>query len=252
MAGLFEWVDASVPDLTAARTFYEGLFGWECIAPEWGDGTDYLLCRKDGRVAAGLVLSPQGRAAWNSYVVVDSVEDMARRAADLGATVAVAPRRLGQVGAMTYVIDPHGAGLGFWEPGDHRGADDFNTPGFLTWNELRTRDLEGAQTFYRQLMPEWDFDRLELEGGASYTMIRQDGRENAAIAPLGEHFGPDAIAHWAVWFTVDDAAADLDRIEALGGAALGPVVATSYGPAARVADPFGAPFLIIGPMAPPS
>jgi predicted enzyme related to lactoylglutathione lyase len=81
-------------------------------------------------------------------------------------------------------------------------------------------------------------------------MVRLGDRENAAIAPLGEHFG-ETPPHWAVWFTVDDAAHDLERAQQLGGDALGSVVETSYGPAARIADPFGTPLLVIGPMAAP-
>jgi len=81
-------------------------------------------------------------------------------------------------------------------------------------------------------------------------MVELGDRLNAAVAPLGEHFA-DMGSHWAVWFTVEDAAADAARVEGLGGAALGPVVETSYGPAVRLADPFGTPFLVIGPMEAP-
>jgi hypothetical protein len=247
--GLFEWVDVSVPDLARGVEFYSGLFGWTAEPPEGTDGSDYLLFRRDGLLAAGIVLSA-GRAGWNSYVTVDSVDTMAERAVAAGATVAVAPMEVGRAGRMAWVIDPQGAGLGFWEPRAHRGAESYNRPGFLTWNEVRSRDTKAATEFYAAFMPEWTFETSELDGGLTYSMVTLDGRENAAVAPIGEHFG-DSPAHWAVWFTVADAAADVARIEDLGGATLGPLVETSYGPAARVADPFGSPFLIIGPMVAP-
>lgn len=249
MHGLFEWVDVSVPDVGLAAEFYSALFDWTTEPPPGGDGTDYLVCRRDGKLAAGIALSPSGRTSWNSYVTVDSADEMAARAATAGATVAVPPMDIGQQGRMTYVVDPQGAGLGFWQPGDHRGADAYNEPGFLTWNELRSGDTAAAKAFYESLMAEWSFSDIDVVG-EPYFMIRLGDRDNAAIAPLGKHFG-DAPAHWAVWFTVTDAASDLTRVEALGGSALGPVVQTSYGPAARLADPFGAPFLVIGPQAPP-
>ena len=195
-------------------------------------------------------MSPSGSTGWNSYVTVDSADDMARRATDAGATVAVAPMDIGEAGRMTYVVDPQGAGLGFWQPGTHGGAEAFNEPGFLTWNELRTREHGPARSFYERLMTEWEFVDSELADGSMYTMVKLDGRENAAIAPMGDHFG-DMSPHWAVWFTVADARDDVERIEGLGGTVLGPIVETSYGPAARVADPFGTPFLVIGPMAAP-
>ena len=246
MHGLFEWVDVSVPDFERGVAFYEALFGWESEPPAPGV-TDYRLFRRDGRLAAGIVRSD--RASWNSYVAVDSADVMRDRAVSAGATIAVPPTDVGDQGRMMWIIDPHGAGLGVWEPGVHRGADAYNEPGFLTWNELRTNHHDDAVAFYGELFPAWSFHDQGIEG-AQYSMIRLGDRLNAAVAPLGEHFG-DAPAHWAVWFTVDDAAADVARIEALGGSALGPVVETSYGPAARVADPFGTPFLIIGPMVAP-
>lgn len=250
MHGLFEWVDVSVPDLARAAEFYSALFGWEVVPPSGTDGSDYLLCRRDGKVAAGIALSRSGGAAWNSYVTVDSVDAMAERVGASGATVAVPPTDIGEAGRMTYMIDPQGAGLAFWEGRAHRGADAYNVPGFLTWNEIRSHDTQAARDFYAALMPEWTFEDQELDGGVLYSMIKLGDRENGAVAPIGPQFG-EAEPHWAVWFTVDDAPGDVARIEALGGAALGPVVETSYGPAARVADPFGSPFLVIGPMAAP-
>lgn len=250
MHGLFEWVDVSVPDLQQAADFYTGLFGWDASPPDGSDGSDYLVCRRGGRLAAGIALSPSGHAGWNSYITVDSVDTMAERATAAGATVAVEPMDIGAAGRMTYVLDPLGAGLGFWQPGQHRGAEAFNEPGFLTWNELRTRDHATARAFYESLMTEWEFEDTELGDGSNHTMVKLGDRENAAIAPMGEQWG-DTPAHWAVWFTVADARADLERIEGLGGAVLGSIVDTSYGPAARVADPFGTPFLIIGPMEAP-
>jgi predicted enzyme related to lactoylglutathione lyase len=248
--GLFEWVDVSVPDMDRGAEFYRQLFGWTSEPSPGTDGSDYLLFRRDGKLAAGIVLSRTGRTGWNSYATVDSAEQIAVRAAELGATVAVEPMDVGTAGRMTWIVDPQGAEVGFWEPGDHRGAEAYNEPGFLTWNEVRTRDHDGSRAFYEALMPEWSFHPLEMEQGF-YTMIKLGDRDNSAIAPLNpEHFD-EGGARWAVWFTVADAAADAERIEGLGGSVLGPVVDTSYGPAVRVADPFGSAFLIIGPMQAP-
>lgn len=243
MHGLFEWVDVSVPDAGAAVSFYERLFGW---TTEEQDG--YFRCLSDGRLAAGIVGS-DSTVGWNSYVTVDSADSMADRVTELGGTVLTGPTDIGSAGRLVWLEDPLGGRLGLWQAAEHRGAEAYNEPGFLTWNEVRTDDPDAARSFYGALFPEWSFQDLEVEGGF-YTMVKVGERDNAAIAPLGEHFG-DLGSHWAVWFTVDDAVGDVARIESLGGSALGPVIETSYGPAARVADPFGSPFLIIGPMAAP-
>ena len=111
MHGLLEWVDLTAPDLALASVFYSELFGWECAAE--GGASDYLRCRKDGRLAAGIALAADSPAAWHSYVTVDSVDEVTARAAELAATVAVEPRDLAPAGRMAYVVDPQGAGLGF-------------------------------------------------------------------------------------------------------------------------------------------
>ncbi len=51
-------------------------------------------------------------------------------------------------GRMAMIADPSGAVVGLWQPMDHQGAELFNAPGSLTWNELQTRDLESAMAFY--------------------------------------------------------------------------------------------------------
>lgn len=250
MHGLFEWVDVSVPDLQRAAEFYSALFGWDVSPPSGTDGSDYLLCHRDGKLAAGITLSRSGATGWNSYVTVDSVDEMAQRIEAAGGMILVPPMDVGEAGRMTYMQDPQGAALAFWEGRVHRGAEAYNIPGFLTWNEVRSNDTRASRAFYADLMHEWTFEDQDLDDGSLYSMVKLGDRLNAAVAPIGPQFGA-AEPHWAVWFTVDDAPADVARIEELGGSAVGPVVETSYGPAARVADPYGSPFLIIGPMVAP-
>ena len=77
---------------------------------------------------------------------------------DADAILAAVPGAGGQViapamdimsqGRMAMIADPSGAVVGLWQPMDHQGAELFNAPGSLTWNELQTRDLEPAMAFY--------------------------------------------------------------------------------------------------------
>jgi len=246
--GLFEWVDVSVPDTDAATEFYTRLFGWTVETPA---DTGYSMFRKDGKLAAGMAAMPPGSerpGTWNSYVTVDSVVAISERASQLGATILVPPGPVGDAGQMTYLQDPQGALLGFWQPGTHRGAEAYNEPGFLTWNGLGTRDVVGSKAFYSALMPEWTFEGVDDGENSGFTMIKLGDRDNAGLGALTDNSPPDTPSHWRVWFVVDDARASLDVVEEAGGVGLGPVVDSSYGPLVRVADPSGASFMIIGPM----
>ncbi len=247
--GLFEWVDVAVPDLDAGIAFYSAVFGWDAQPVAEGPA-GYVMFYKDGQLAAGMSLLGAGSdapASWTSYVSVDDVGVIAARAAELGAEVVIAPMDVSDAGRMTYLRDPQGASIGFWEAGTHTGADAFNRPGFLTWNGLGSRDVPGSKSFYSTLMPEWDFHDSGTDE-VPFWMIKVGERDNAGLGALSDEFSADTPTHWRVFFVVDDARTSLGVVEANGGQAIGPVVDSGFGPVVRVADPFGAAFLIIGPM----
>ena len=52
-------------------------------------------------------------------------------------------------------MDPSGAVIALWQPGEHKGAELFNSPGSLGWNELATRDVAAAAKFYAEVF-DWD------------------------------------------------------------------------------------------------
>src|SRR3954465_5913740 len=107
--GTFSWADVTTTDQASAKEFYGGLFGWEAEDMPVGDGVVYSMMKLGGphgaavpppptlTPAAGTVaaISPQPgqqREAgvppmWNNYVTVESADDAAARAGELGATV---------------------------------------------------------------------------------------------------------------------------------------------------------------------
>jgi hypothetical protein len=246
--GLFAWVDVSVPDLEAGVRFYEQVFGWESRAIEGGG--PYRLFRKDGKVAAGLGEFSAEEVArgmppsWSAYVLTHDVEATAARAAHLGGRVTVPPTPIPGTGAFAFIEDPTGASLGLWQPAEFGGADEFNDPGFLCWNELATRDVPAAVAFYDALFPEWILDRLD-EGPSQYTMVKVEGRDNAGIFDMSATM-PDTVApHWSVVISVESMTAAIARVRRAGGKVVGDLHHTGFGPIADVVDPFGAPFRII-------
>lgn len=248
--GLFTWADISLPDVQAGREFYEQLFGWtsEDQRDEQGNLV-YIEFRKDGDLAAGA--GPQqpetagGPPVWSSYANVDSVDDTIAAVEAAGGSVLLPGMDVFAAGRMAIVADPTGAVFSLWQAGEHLGADRFNEPGFITWNELATRDVEGAKSFYHDALG-FDFQSTEMEGMA-YTMCMVGERPAAGIMAMDENWPADMPPHWMVYFNVADTDEAAKKVTELGGAV---AVAPFDSPAGRMAvinDPQGGTFSIIAP-----
>jgi predicted enzyme related to lactoylglutathione lyase len=247
--GLFSWADLSTPDPEAATSFYTGVFGWEAEDATEDDGT-YVstLLRKDGKLVAGLgplPQAPQDRGAppsWNSYINVDDVDAVVATVAAAGGTV-LATRDVME-GRMAFLQDPAGAVVGLWQPGTHEGAELFGEPGAMTWNELATRDSEGAREFYGRILP-WDFE--PFPGGNEYYVIQLGERQNGGILTMDDNWPAHIPAHWMVYFSVADTDETVARAAAGGGSVVNGPFSTPVGKVAVIADPHGAVFSVIAP-----
>jgi predicted enzyme related to lactoylglutathione lyase len=111
-SGRIEWHDLTVSDADAVRDFYRAIVGWEPRPVPMGNYQDFEMLAPSGEVAAGIChakghnadLPPQ----WIIYISVADVDGPARRCAQLGGTVVVAPRPLGN-GRFCVLRDPAGA-----------------------------------------------------------------------------------------------------------------------------------------------
>ena len=213
--GNFGWVDVSLPDPGAGKDFYQSIFGWqaeEAVAPE---GMPYWLFTSGGKTVAGLGpltddMQAQGiPPSWSSYVIVDDVEAITAKAGEMGAQVTMPPTDVMDAGRIAFLIDPTGAPIGFWQPGQTAGADLFNEPVSLSWNELATRDLPGSIDFYTALLG-WKADTQDYEG-FEYTMFVNND------APIGGTYDASSVLpegvpnHWSVYFAVADTDATITR-----------------------------------------
>jgi predicted enzyme related to lactoylglutathione lyase len=75
-----------------------------------------LLKVGDTSVGGVMALPPEARASgmppnWGSYVTVADVDATARKATELGGTVAHGPLDIPGVGRMAVIIDPQGAAI---------------------------------------------------------------------------------------------------------------------------------------------
>lgn len=263
--GLFSWVDLTAADPEQAKEFYSALFGWEAEDQNDPDGNYiYTMFNLDGKVVAGLGPQPPGMAGsgvpsvWNSYVTVDNLAATVDGWALARGTVIMPPMDVMTAGRMAVVADPEGAVISLWEAKDHAGAEVFNAPGALSWNELNTRDTAAAREFYGKTLG-WEFEEFPMEGQESYWVIVIPGKAqelpltadpyNGGILAIGPTFPPDMPAHWSVYFTTADIERDVKKVTDLGGSIAAGPMNISAGTIAVVSDPQGGYFTIIEPPA---
>ncbi|MGH2762730.1 MAG: VOC family protein [Thermoleophilaceae bacterium] len=259
-------VDTSQPEPEAAVAFYSDLFGWEFedVMPP-GSERKYFSARiRGGDVAAvGSVPEPAPPAAmWNTYVWVESADETASKVRDSGGSVVTEPLDVMDAGRMAVFTDPEGAAFRIWQAKENKGARIVNEHGSLIFNDLNTRDADGAKSFYGSV---FGWQTLELEGGFQLWTLPGYGdyleRDNpdlrkqmaeaggpegfedvvASLVPIADD-RPDVPPHWGVTFAVDDADAIADKATELGGKVVVPPFDAPWVRTAVIADPQGATF----------
>jgi predicted enzyme related to lactoylglutathione lyase len=260
------WIDTSQPDPEAAVDFYSGLFGWdfEDVMPPGAEGK-YYSARIRGKDVAAVSSIPEGAppvATWNTYVWVDSADDTAAKVRDAGGQVLTEPFDVTNAGRMAVFADPEGAVFCVWQAKEHRGAQIVNEHGSVNFNDLHTRDPEGAKAFYGAV---FGWDTFELGGGfRTWTLPgygdylqRDDPELRKRLEEAGGPTGfedvvasliqipddqPDTPPHWGLTFAVDDADAAAQKATELGGKVILPPMDAPWVRMTVLSDPQGATF----------
>ena len=246
--GTFSWVENATTDQDAAKSFYATLFGWEYDDSPIGDGIYYSMATLDGKHVAAIAPQMQDERDmgvpphWNNYITVDDVDAVSARVAELGGTLHAPPFDVMDVGRMAAMSDSTGAVVYLWEARGHIGAGLVNVPGAFTWNELATRDPEGAERFWGELLG-WRFEQVSSD--PAYWSIYNGERTNGGMRVIGHELPPEVPAHWVPYFGVESVDATAATASAAGGQVLlprTPVWDTSaFG---VLSDPVGAAFCI--------
>jgi predicted enzyme related to lactoylglutathione lyase len=259
------WVDTTQPDPDAAAAFYAELFGWELENAMPEGSPKYYIARLGGKDVAAVSALPPGApesAAWNTYVWVDSADETADKARAAGGSVLMEPGDVGDAGRMAVFADPGGAAFSVWQAKRHRGAGLVNEPGSLNFNNLHTRDVEGARAFYGAVFG-WEllgvggaFSSWALPAYGDFLEERTPGmRENmrtmgapdrfeevvASVVPIPDD-QPDTFPHWGVTFAVEDADEIAARADKLGGWVVVPPFDAPWVRTTVISDPQGATF----------
>jgi predicted enzyme related to lactoylglutathione lyase len=244
------WVELSgTPDIEASAAFYGELFGWE--VPELPNSAElggYRRAKKGGKDVAGI--SPRMEdgqpTVWATYVsVVDATATMGK-VSEAGGQVVAEPMDVMDLGTMAVFTDPTGAVCGVWQPGAFSGAELVNEPGTLGWNELSTRDPEGAKAFYRAIFG-WEANDLPMEDGSTYTEWRAGGQPVGGMLDMRRRMPEEVPPHWGVYFGTEDTDATVEKVKAGGGWLLFGPMDIEPGRFATVKDPFGAFFSVMQP-----
>jgi predicted enzyme related to lactoylglutathione lyase len=252
------WIDTTQPDPDTGAAFYAELFGWELEdrMPPGAPGK-YYVARIRGEDVGAVSSQPEGApeaAVWNTYVWVEDADETADKVRTAGGTVLTEPFDVPGAGRMATFADPEGAAFCVWQAKEHRGAAVVNEHGSLNFNNLSTRDLEGAQAFYGAVFG-WEaiHDAMwALPGYGDFLEQRNPGmREGMADMGAPARFEdvvasvratPDDEPHWGVTFGVDDADAIAARAAELGGTVVVPPFDAPWVRMTVISDPQGATF----------
>jgi predicted enzyme related to lactoylglutathione lyase len=251
--GVPGWVDLGSPDMDATKRFYGELFGWEAqVSPDPQFG-GYTIFTKDGQSVAGAgpLMSPDQPVAWTTYVIVANADETAAKVEHAGGQVIAPPFDIPTQGRMAIFLDSTGSAFGIWQPGEMKGAELFNAPGALSWDELATRDVPDAKAFYSTVFGWATQDNVDDAGEITYTQWLVSGRPIGGMMAMGDRFPADVPPHWAVYFGVADCDESAALIAKLGGTVHGPVIDIPEGRFAAATDPHGAPFNIFQPAPTP-
>ncbi|UCH26041.1 MAG: VOC family protein [Trueperaceae bacterium] len=247
--GMFTWADVNSPNQADAKAFYCELFSWNAIDVEAGGQNTYTMFQKDGKTVAGLGPQPESMkglpAMWTSYITVGDVDNITARVRELGGTVAVQPMDVMDAGRMALIQDPTGAAVALWQTGNHDGAEIFNEPGAMTWNELATRNVTSAKGFFEQLLG-WKVQAGDVGDGTLYTGIFLDGdHPNGGMVEMDETWPENLPPHWLTYFSVDDVDAVAQKVQALGGKVTVEPQDIPVGRFSVLSDPHGGTFAVI-------
>ncbi len=253
--GMFAWTDLIAHDPADAKDFYGSLFGWKPAALPDHPASAYTLFTLGGQRVAGLTPmseSMKGQGVppmWVSYILVDDIEAVVGRVESLGGSVQLPPMDIMDSGRMSMIADPSGGSVCLWEAGTHRGAECFNDPGCMSWNELLTRDQDAATDFFADLLG-WTYQAMDLGEQGTYQVCMVNGRPNGGIMSMPKTVPDHVPPHWDVYFTVGDVDVSAARVTELGGTIVVPPTDISVGRFAYVCDRQGGHFTLFRPSQP--
>lgn len=246
------WIDLQTSGTEQARAFYPRVFGWEALEASAEFGGYFMFTRHGVPVAGCMPSDAQAPVTdiWSIYLSSPDAAKTMQAAVEHGAQVVVHPMPVADLGTMAFLIDSGGAGIGVWQADTFSGFGLLAEHGAPGWFELLTRDYAGSIPFYRDVFgwhtrAESDTPEFRLT-----VQVGPDGGDPlCGIMDASAFLPPQVPPRWGVYFAVDDADAAAAAITELGGTVVQPASDTPFGRLAKVTDPAGAAFSVVGPNA---
>ena len=252
--GSFCWIELATSDQKAAKTFYGTLFGWSANDAPMGPGDFYTVFQLEGRdAAAAYTLRKDQRAHdvpphWMLYVAVDNADSSAKKAADLGGNVLVAPFDVATFGKMAVIQDPTGPVLSIWEPKGGKGTGITGVGGTLCWADLSTPDPATAANFYAGLFGWKATSDTDDDPPSGYQHLQNGEEFIGGILPTKDR-NSKIPPHWLPYFLVTNCDLSAAKAKQLGASFLmPPMTMEGVGRFAVIADPQNAVFAIFQPL----
>ena len=118
--GAFCWLDLAASDAGLAMAFYSQVFGWT-FEDQPANGGRLTRCHASGHEVGSLYELKRAQlergvpSHWTPYIRVESVDTVARRVADFGGRLVVAPFDVQDTARIALIEDAVGALVGLWQ-----------------------------------------------------------------------------------------------------------------------------------------
>lgn len=119
--GKFVWNELNTHDLDGAKRFLGATLGWTFEAMPIPDGTYWIVKRGEDRVGGLFDMSGKPHFKnvpehWLSYIAVDNIDALYKKALAAGAKEGRAPFDIPNVGRIAILAQPGGAMVGWITP----------------------------------------------------------------------------------------------------------------------------------------
>jgi predicted enzyme related to lactoylglutathione lyase len=94
--------------------------------------------------------------------------------------------------------------------------------GKFCWNELMTRDVERAKSFYRDVIG-WSFEPMKMADGETYWLVVEGGRQVAGLFSIDAPQYDGVPEGWMSYLAVDDVDARVEKALKAGARLMKPI-----------------------------
>lgn len=235
--GKIVWHDLLTNDVSKAKHFYAGLFGWS-----FEDKGGYTTIYHHDKAIGGMMhvahkSDKNAEAVWLSSMSVENVDKAITEIKANKGTVLKGPLDMPKRGRGVLVSDAQGAHIVLLHS---KGGDPLDAKvnmGDWLWNELWTSNPNESEALYRIL---GKYDTVSKAG--EYRILEHKGKWRAGIRDISKE---DARSRWVSVVRVADLQKSMDKVKQFGGQVLmNPHKEIAKGNIAVIADNTGALLLL--------